>query len=162
MLLERALAFLIEHSALTQCSILMLPLASLSCPRQCRQGSIGGRNRHDGKGRPRRPHCWGMKADMEPTAGFPGTTYEGQGKSLDLTVPDLLQEQLDDYPHRSIITDRDVAPVARVWLLANGATLDAIPSMTISETVRLVLAGEGILVLAQQPEPEVDVRTGLL
>ncbi len=30
------------------------------------------------------------------------------------------------------------------------------------ETVKLVLAGKGILILAQRPEPEVDVRTGLL
>ena len=28
--------------------------------------------------------------------------------------------------------------------------------------VRLVLAGKGILILARRPEPEVDVRTGLL
>ena len=30
------------------------------------------------------------------------------------------------------------------------------------EAVKLVLAGKGILILAQRLEPEVDVRTGLL
>ncbi len=95
-------------------------------------------------------------------SSFPGAIYDGQGKSLDPTVPDLLQEQLDGYPHRSMVTDRDVAPVARVWLLADDATPDAIPPILMIEAVRLVLAGKGVLILAQRPEPEVDVRTGLL
>lgn len=95
-------------------------------------------------------------------SSFPGAIYDGQGKSLDPTVPDLLQEQLDDYPHRSMVTDRDAAPVARVWLLADDATPDAIPPILMIEAVRLVLAGKGVLILAQRPEPEVDVRTGLL
>lgn len=34
---------------------------------------------------------------MDRTAGFPGTIYDGQGKSLDPNIPDLLQEQLDGY-----------------------------------------------------------------
>ncbi len=93
---------------------------------------------------------------------FPGAIYDGQGKSLDPTVPDLLQEQLDGYPHRSMVTDRDLVPVARVWLLADDATPDAIPPILMIEAVRLVLAGKGVLILAQRPEPEVDVRTGLL
>jgi len=95
-------------------------------------------------------------------SGFPGAIYDGQGKSLDLTIPDLLQEQLDGYPHRSMVTDRDAAPVARVWLLADDATPDAIPPILMIEAVKLVLAGKGVLILAQRPEPEVDVRTGLL
>ena len=77
-------------------------------------------------------------------------------------IPDLLQEQLDGYPHRSMAADRDAAPVARVWLLADDATPDAIPSVLMIEAVRLVLAGKGVLMLAQRPEPEVDVRDGLL
>ncbi len=93
---------------------------------------------------------------------FPGAIYDGQGKSLDPTVPDLLQEQLDGYPHRSMVTDRDVAPVARVWLLADDATPDAIPPILMIEAVRLVLAGKGVLILAQRPEPEVDMREALL
>ncbi len=95
-------------------------------------------------------------------SSFPGAIYDGQGKSLDPTVPDLLQEQLDGYPHRSMVTDRDVAPVARVWLLADDATPDAIPPVLMIEAVRLVLAGKGILILARRPEPVVDVRDGLL
>jgi len=61
-----------------------------------------------------------------------------------------------------MVADRDAAPVARVWLLADDATPDAIPSVLMIEAVRLVLAGKGVLILAQRPEPEVDVRDGLL
>ena len=68
--------------------------------------------------------------------GFPGTIYDGQGKSLDLTVPDLVQDQLDAYPHRSLVTDQDAAPIVRVWLLANDATPDAIPHIIIPKAVR--------------------------
>ena len=70
--------------------------------------------------------------------------------------------QIDACPHRSMVTDRDLAPVARVWLLANDATPDAIPPILMTEAVRLILAGKGVLILAQRPEPEVDVRTALL
>jgi len=62
-------------------------------------------------------------------------------------------------PSGSIHND---TPVARVWLLANDATPGAIASALIIEAVRLVLAGKGVLILAQRPEPEVDVRDGLL
>ena len=105
---------------------------------------------------------------------FPGTIYDGHGASLDLTVPDLVQEQvdacphrslvtdLDAYPHRSLVMDRDVAPIVRVWPLADDATPDAILHVLMIEAVKLVLAGKGILILAQRPEPKVDVRTGLL
>ena len=93
---------------------------------------------------------------------FPGSMFDANGRSFDPTVPDLLQEQLDDYPHRSMVTtDQDVAPVARVWLLADDATPNAIPPILMTEAVRLILAGKGVLILAQRPEPEVDVRTAL-
>jgi len=95
-------------------------------------------------------------------SSFPGAIYDGQGKSLDPTVPDLLQEQLDRYPHRSMVTDRDVAPVARVWLLADDATPDAIPPILMIEAVRLVLTGQAIVILGRRLEPAVDVRDGLL
>jgi len=95
-------------------------------------------------------------------SSFPGAIYEGQGKSLDPTIPDLRQEQLDGYPHRSMVMDWTLAPVARVWLLANDATPDTIPPGLMIEAVKLVLAGKGVLILAQRPEPEVDVREGLL
>ena len=93
---------------------------------------------------------------------FPGSIYDGRGASLDPTVPDLVQEQIDACPHRSLVTDRDAAPIVRVWLLTNDATPDAIPPVLMIEAVKLVLAGKGVLILAQRPEPEVDVRTGLL
>ena len=93
---------------------------------------------------------------------FPGIIYDGQGVNLDPTMPDLVQEQFDTCRHRSLVAEHDRAPVARVWLLADDATADAIPHILMIEAVRLVLAGKGILILAQRPEPEVLVRTGLL
>ena len=93
---------------------------------------------------------------------FPGAIYDGQGASLDPTIPDLVQEQLDTYPHRSLVTDRNRAPIVHVWLLTNDATPDAIPPVLMIEAVKLVLAGKCVLILAQRPEPEVDVREGLL
>ena len=95
-------------------------------------------------------------------SGFPGFIYDGQGKSLDPTVPDLVQDQLDAYPYRSLVSDRNTTLIARVWLLANDATPDAIPPILMTEAVKLVLAGKGVLILAQRPEPEVDVRERLL
>ncbi len=99
---------------------------------------------------------------MDRAAGFPGTLFDAAGRSLDSTIPDLAHDQTDAYPHRSLVTDRDVAPVARVWLLANDAVPEAIAPAIMAEAVQLVLAGKGILILAQRPEPEVDVRTALL
>jgi hypothetical protein len=93
---------------------------------------------------------------------FPGGIYDADGKSLDLTMPDLLQEQIDRCSHRSLVSDRDQAPVARVWLLANDATPDAIHPVIMSNAVELVLAGKSVLILAHRPEPEVDVRMRLL
>ena len=95
-------------------------------------------------------------------SSFPGAIYDGQGKSLDPALPDLVQDQLDAYPHRSLVSDRNTAPIARVWLLANDATPDAIHPTIMSEAVELILAGYGIAILTRRPEPEVNVRTGLL
>ena len=67
---------------------------------------------------------------------FPGNIYDGNGKSLDPTIPDLQQDQLDNHPHRSMVSGRDLAPIVRVWLLANDATPDAtIPSVGISRVL---------------------------
>ena len=93
---------------------------------------------------------------------FPGTIFNADGKSLDPTLPDLLQEQIEGCPYRSMVTNRDLTPVVRVWLLANDATPDLIPPALMFEAVNLVLAGKGVLILAQRPEPEKHVRTGLL
>ena len=92
---------------------------------------------------------------------FLGGVYDGQGANLGPTVPDLTQDQIDAGPHRSMVSDRDLAPVVRVWLLADDATPDAIPPVLMIEAVKLVLAGRGVLILAQRPEPEVDVRAAL-
>ncbi len=93
---------------------------------------------------------------------FPGAIYDGQGASLNPTVPDLVQEQFDACPHRSLVAEHDREPVARVWLLANNATLNAISHVLMIEAVKLVLAGKGVVILAQRRKPEVDVRTGRL
>ncbi len=77
---------------------------------------------------------------MPRMTSFPGFVYDGQGQSLDPTVPDLVQEQFDACPHRSLVAEHDRAPVARVWLLANDATPDAIPPLLMIEAVKLVLA----------------------
>ncbi len=61
-----------------------------------------------------------------------------------------------------MVTTGDLAPVARVWLLAADATPTAITSPVLDEAVQLVAAGMGVLIQAQRPEPELDVREGLL
>ncbi len=61
-----------------------------------------------------------------------------------------------------MVTTGDLAPVARVWLLADDASPTAIPQPILDDAVQLVLAGKGVLILAQRSEPEVDVREGLL
>ena len=71
---------------------------------------------------------------------FPGAIYNGQGQSLDPTIPDLVQDQLDAYPHRSLVTDRHAALIVHIRLLANDATPDAIPPVLMIEAARLVLA----------------------
>lgn len=93
---------------------------------------------------------------------FPGTIYNGEGTSLDPTVPNLTQDQIDGCPHRSLVSDQNLAPIARIWLLANDAAPDIIHPAIMSEGVELVLAGYGVVILAQRPEPEVEVREGLL
>ena len=95
-------------------------------------------------------------------SSFPGTIYGLGGKSLDPNVPDLAPGQIDGYPHRCIVSYRNLAPIARMWRLTNDATSAAIPHALMIGAVKLVLAGKGILILAQRREPEVDVREGLL
>ena len=55
-------------------------------------------------------------------------------------MPNLMQEQFDACPYRSLVAEHDRAHVARVWLLTNDATPDAIPPVLVIEVVRLVLA----------------------
>ena len=70
-----------------------------------------------------------MEGSRRRMTTFPGAIYDGQGASLDPTMLDLAQDQLDACLHRSLVTDRDAVPVVRIWLLANDATPDAIPAV---------------------------------
>jgi len=97
-----------------------------------------------------------------PMTSFPGTIYDADGNALSPPAPPLAQDQIDACPHRSMVTTGDLASVARVWLLADDATPAAIPPPVLDEAVQLVVAGMGVLILAQRPEPEVDVREALL
>ncbi len=93
---------------------------------------------------------------------FPGAVFNAEGASLDPTIPDLTQETLDGYQHRSMVAQDGAAPIARVWLLADDATLAAVHPVIVAEAIKLVLAGKAIVILARRLEPAVDVRDGLL
>lgn len=83
---------------------------------------------------------WITESSEHRMGSFPGSIYNGQGRSLDPTVPDLAQLQIDACLHRSLVTDRDLAPIIRVWLLMNDAAPDAIRHILMIEATRLVLA----------------------
>jgi len=95
-------------------------------------------------------------------SGFPGSMFNAEGVSLDATIPDLTQDKLDEYPHRSMVARDGGAPIARVWLLADDATFAAVNPVIATEAVELVLAGKAIVILGRRLEPAVDVRDGLL
>ena len=88
--------------------------------------------------------------------------FNAEGISLDATIPDLTQDKLDEYPHRSMVARNGVAPVAQVWLLADDATFAAVNSVIAAEAIELVLAGKAIVILGRRLEPAVDVWDGLL
>jgi len=93
---------------------------------------------------------------------FPGAMFNAEGVSLDATIPDLTEETLVEYPHRSMIARDNAAPIARVWLLADDATFAAVNPVIATEAIELVLAGKSIVILGRRLEPAVDVRDGLL
>jgi len=93
---------------------------------------------------------------------FPGAMFNAEGASLDATIPDLTQDKLDEYPHRSMVARDGAAPIARVWLLADDATFAAVNPVIATEALELVLAGKAIVILGRRFEPAVDVRDGLL
>ncbi len=95
-------------------------------------------------------------------SSFPGSIHDANGKSLDATIPDLTEEMLVEYPHRSMVARDGIAPVGQVWLLADDATFAAVHPMILAGAVKLVLGGKGIVVLARRLELAVDVRDGLL
>ncbi len=93
---------------------------------------------------------------------FPGVIHDTDGNALSPPAPPLAQDEIDACPHRSMVTTGDLAPVARVWLLADDVTPTAIPPSVLDKAVRLVASGMGVLILAKRPELEVDVREALL
>jgi hypothetical protein len=95
-------------------------------------------------------------------SSFPGAMFNAEGASLDATIPDLTQDKLDEYPHRSMVARDGAAPIARVWLLADDATFAAVNPVIATEAVELVLVGKAIVILGRRLEPAVDVRDGLL
>ena len=95
-------------------------------------------------------------------SGFPGAIFNAEGVSLDATIPDLTEEELGEYPHRSMVARDGAAPIARVWLLSENATFAAVDPMIVAEAIKLVLDGKAIVILARRLEPAVDVRDGLL
>ena len=95
-------------------------------------------------------------------SSFPGAMFNAGGVSLDPTIPDLTEGKLVEYSHRSMVARDGLAPVARVWLLADNATFAAVHPMILAEAVKLVLGGKGIVILGRRVEPAVDVRDGLL
>ncbi len=95
-------------------------------------------------------------------SSFPGAVFNAGGVSLDPTIPDLTEEKLIHYPHRSMVGRDGAALIARVWLLADDATFTAVHPLIVAEAVKLVLSGKGIVILARRIEPAVDVRDGLL
>ena len=99
---------------------------------------------------------------MERAAGFPGAMFNVEGVSLDATIPDLTEENLDEYPHRSMVARDGAAPVARVWLLSDDAEFAAVHPIILAEAIKLVLSGKAVVILARRLEPAVDVRDGLL
>jgi len=88
--------------------------------------------------------------------------FNAEGVSLDATIPDLTQDKLDEYPHRSMVARDGAAPIARVWLLADDAAFTAINPVIAAKAIELVLAGKAIVILGRRLEPAVDVRDGLL
>ena len=95
-------------------------------------------------------------------SSFPGAMFNAEGASLDSTIPDFTQERLIEYPHRSMVAQDGVAPIAWLWLLSDDAEFAAIHPVILAEAVNLVLGGKAIVILARRLEPAVDLRDGLL
>ena len=59
---------------------------------------------------------------MSAIASLPGRSFDGEGAALDGLRGNLTQERIDACEFRGIVVLRDLAPVARVWLLDDHAT----------------------------------------
>ena len=95
-------------------------------------------------------------------SGFPGQMFNGDGTSLDARVPDLGENTLYRMQCRAMVSWGGPAVIARTWVLRDDATFAGIQAVLRAEAVDLLLAGFGVLILANRPEPAADVRDGLL
>lgn len=103
---------------------------------------------------------------------FPGRIYDPEGVSLSPDVPDLTQDVIDAYPHRSMVSGVDFDPdddgdlnpsvVGQVWVLSDDAEYEAVPLAVRVDALALMAAGKGILLVARHPDPGIAVRDGLL
>ena len=93
---------------------------------------------------------------------FPGRVYSADGVAMDGLAGALTQDLIDTCKGRSMVVARDLAPVARVWLLNDGAAWSDVPQSIRDAAVRLLEGGQAIVILARRREAEVDVRNGLL
>ena len=89
---------------------------------------------------------------------FPGVVYAGSGRSLYRRRRDLSLETIADCEHRAVICWMPGAEIARVWVLANDATAEAIPERVQNQTLEYVWAGVAVLLLARRPEPIQSIR----
>ncbi len=95
------------------------------------------------------------------TARFPGSIYDGDGAVLAGAEVDLSQGAIDTYPCRDMVC-RNLAPVARVWTLDDGATFAAVPMAVRLESVDLMMQGRSIVILSRCRTASADVTDGLL
>ena len=95
-------------------------------------------------------------------SAFPGRIYSADGNALDGLAGDLSQDLIDAGEGRSMVVGRDLAPVARIWLLKDGATWSEVPQGVRESAVQLVESGQAVVILARRREAESDVRDGLL
>ena len=95
-------------------------------------------------------------------SAFPGRIYSADGNALDGLAGALTQNLIDTCAGRSMVVTRDLAPVARVWLLNDGATWSDVSQNIRDNAVRLLEGGQAIVILSRRREAESDVRDGLL
>ncbi len=47
-------------------------------------------------------------------SNFPSAMFNAEGASLDATIPDLTEQTLIEYPHRSMVAQDGITPVGQV------------------------------------------------
>ncbi len=98
--------------------------------------------------------------------------FAADGRSLVKGLPDLDQATLGTIAHKSLVgssAKSDVIaggfvrlPVGRVWMLKPGATLDRVPAGERKAALTVLRRGQGMLLLAPDPETERAMREALL